>query len=45
MENAREKRMKLEVGKFNRDSWAIWAYVSINQGTWSKGGAVGLGEH
>ena len=37
MENTVGKRMKLEVGKFNRDSWAIWAYVSINQGTWSKG--------
>ena len=37
MENAREKRMKLEVGKFNRDSWAIWAYTMRAQGKWSTG--------
>ena len=37
MENTIEKRMKVEVGKFNETSWAVWAYVSINQGTWSKG--------
>ena len=37
MENTSEKRVKLEIGKFNRDSWAVWTYVSINQGTWSTG--------
>ncbi len=34
MANTNEKRMKLEVGKFNRDSWAIWGYVMRTQGTW-----------
>ncbi len=37
MAKTNEKRMKLEVGKFNRDSWAIWAYTMRAQGKWSTG--------
>ncbi len=37
MENTGEKIAKLEVGKFNARSWAVWGYIMRPNGKWSTG--------